>query len=476
MPAPRPPATSPPASPAAHRWPRRPRPVRLRPVRLRPVRLRPVRLRPARRLTRPSSTSARPPSAQQPPRRSPRHRQATPLRAARPPETPPRPARTALPAATRFPADSSACRRSSGDSNGGDSVRRSWPSPDARRSPSPPPPSRSGYGMPAPMFSPRRSAPPAQAASPPPAQEARARSSPSGSEGGTDPVGVLVVLEGIHPRHVAAAARSRLGPAGHRHVLLNVIGLVMVLSASSVDALRSTARRGCSSSARSSGWRWARGPDDHRPLDYRRWARLAWPLVVAVAVLLLAVLVPGVGISVNGSTRWLGFGLLRVQPSELAKLALLVFTADLLARRSRPHPRRPAHPAPRAGHGRRARGTDHGPARHGHHPGARAHRGHRCCSWPASPSQDGRRDRRLDASAPSSSAMARRLPPGPDAGVPRPVGRRLQHRLPGRPVAGRAGHRAASPASAWAPAGPSGASCPTPTPTSSSPSSARSSA
>ena len=40
------------------------------------------------------------------------------------------------------------------------------------------------------------------------------------------------------------------------------------------------------------------------------------------------------GISVSGSTRWLGFGCFTFQPSELAKLALLVFVADLLARRS----------------------------------------------------------------------------------------------------------------------------------------------
>jgi cell division protein FtsW len=39
------------------------------------------------------------------------------------------------------------------------------------------------------------------------------------------------------------------------------------------------------------------------------------------------------GVAVGGATRWLGVGVVRVQPAELAKLALLVFTADLLARR-----------------------------------------------------------------------------------------------------------------------------------------------
>jgi cell division protein FtsW len=49
--------------------------------------------------------------------------------------------------------------------------------------------------------------------------------------------------------------------------------------------------------------------------------------------MLLLVLIPGIGISVGGSRRWLGAGALRFQPSEIAKLALLVFSADLLTRR-----------------------------------------------------------------------------------------------------------------------------------------------
>jgi len=50
--------------------------------------------------------------------------------------------------------------------------------------------------------------------------------------------------------------------------------------------------------------------------------------------LLVLVLVPGVGVNVNGSTRWLGVGAARFQPSELAKLALLLYCADLLTRRA----------------------------------------------------------------------------------------------------------------------------------------------
>ena len=55
---------------------------------------------------------------------------------------------------------------------------------------------------------------------------------------------------------------------------------------------------------------------------------------MASLVLLLAVHIPGVGINVSGSTRWLGYGIFTFQPSELAKVALLIFVADLLARRA----------------------------------------------------------------------------------------------------------------------------------------------
>ena len=46
-----------------------------------------------------------------------------------------------------------------------------------------------------------------------------------------------------------------------------------------------------------------------------------------------AVLVPGVGVSVNGATRWLGAGPLQFQPSELLKISLVLYAAQLLAAR-----------------------------------------------------------------------------------------------------------------------------------------------
>ena len=71
-------------------------------------------------------------------------------------------------------------------------------------------------------------------------------------------------------------------------------------------------------------------------IDYRKWRKLGAPLVVITLGLLVAVLVPGLGVTAGGSSRWIGFGLLRLQPSELMKLALVVFAADLARPADRP--------------------------------------------------------------------------------------------------------------------------------------------
>jgi len=65
--------------------------------------------------------------------------------------------------------------------------------------------------------------------------------------------------------------------------------------------------------------------------DYRTLERFALPFYAAVVVLLVAVLLGGR--IVNGSQRWLDLGPLNLQPSELAKLAMIVLFARLLARR-----------------------------------------------------------------------------------------------------------------------------------------------
>jgi cell division protein FtsW len=69
-------------------------------------------------------------------------------------------------------------------------------------------------------------------------------------------------------------------------------------------------------------------------IDYRALRALAPVLMVASVVLLLAVLV--MGRAANGASRWLSFGPLIFQPSELAKLALAIWAAGYLARRKPP--------------------------------------------------------------------------------------------------------------------------------------------
>jgi cell division protein FtsW len=118
-------------------------------------------------------------------------------------------------------------------------------------------------------------------------------------------------------------------------VVLNVVGAVMVLSASSVASLTDYG----------SPWYFFFRQLMWTALglgafvfairfDFRRWRVLVRPLLITSVVLLAVVLIPGIGIYVSGSRRWLGAGFLRFQPSEIAKLALLLYAADLVSRRA----------------------------------------------------------------------------------------------------------------------------------------------
>ncbi len=66
--------------------------------------------------------------------------------------------------------------------------------------------------------------------------------------------------------------------------------------------------------------------------DYKHLASVAWPLAIFVAVLLVLVLV--FGKTVSGARRWLPIGGFAFQPSELAKIAMLLLAAKLLSKRS----------------------------------------------------------------------------------------------------------------------------------------------
>lgn len=118
-------------------------------------------------------------------------------------------------------------------------------------------------------------------------------------------------------------------------LLLLVLGLVMVLSASSIESVRvfgspyTLAQRqaffavlgvvAMFFAARTS---------------VQFWKAFAWPLLLVAVGLLVAVLV--VGVEVAGQRNWIElFGPFRLQPSEFAKLALVVWGAEVLSRRSR---------------------------------------------------------------------------------------------------------------------------------------------
>jgi cell division protein FtsW len=116
--------------------------------------------------------------------------------------------------------------------------------------------------------------------------------------------------------------------------LLSTIGLVMVLSASSVDSYSETGSV-FGIFKKQLMWLVIGLPVFWlgvrlKPATYRR---LATPALIVATLGLLAVLVPGVGVMVYGARRWIDIGPLQLQPSEPAKLALVLWGANLLTRR-----------------------------------------------------------------------------------------------------------------------------------------------
>ncbi len=71
-------------------------------------------------------------------------------------------------------------------------------------------------------------------------------------------------------------------------------------------------------------------------MDYYRWRQLAWPLLLVVLVLLLIPLLPftlSIAPPVNGARRWIDLGPINFQPSELARIAVVIWCAMLASKK-----------------------------------------------------------------------------------------------------------------------------------------------
>ena len=142
----------------------------------------------------------------------------------------------------------------------------------------------------------------------------------------------------IRRRRSRRAGRAEQLPLEHRILLtatlcLLATGAVMVFSASSPQALRTGHGDGTGYLIRFVGYG-AVGLVVMQALSRHGLGlvqRVTPKLLALSFVLLVAVKVPGIGVSVNGARRWIGAGPLQFQPSELMKLALLLYSVHLLA-------------------------------------------------------------------------------------------------------------------------------------------------
>ncbi|MDM8235713.1 FtsW/RodA/SpoVE family cell cycle protein [[Ruminococcus] torques] len=68
-------------------------------------------------------------------------------------------------------------------------------------------------------------------------------------------------------------------------------------------------------------------------IDYKWILSLYWPLYIINLILLAAIWIPGLGVNVNGATRWLNLGFIQFQPSDMTKILMILFFAKFLADR-----------------------------------------------------------------------------------------------------------------------------------------------
>src|ERR1039458_6835222 len=140
--------------------------------------------------------------------------------------------------------------------------------------------------------------------------------------------------------HVGEASAQHRQPLEHRILLtatlcLLAFGAVMVYSASSATSLEQSGGTGSGYLVKYVMYG-AIGLVLMRLLARDGVAKvqsITAPLLAISFVLVLAVHIPHVGVSVNGARRWIGPGPFQFQPSELMKLALVLYAATLLAKR-----------------------------------------------------------------------------------------------------------------------------------------------
>ncbi|OSZ57032.1 putative lipid II flippase FtsW [Streptomyces pharetrae CZA14] len=118
-------------------------------------------------------------------------------------------------------------------------------------------------------------------------------------------------------------------------LLITVLGLVMVYSASQITALQMSLpgsyffRKQLLAAVIGAGLLYAAS---RMPVKLHR--ALAYPILAGAVFLMALVQVPGIGVAVNGNQNWIALGgSFQIQPSEFGKLALVLWGADLLARK-----------------------------------------------------------------------------------------------------------------------------------------------
>ena len=145
-------------------------------------------------------------------------------------------------------------------------------------------------------------------------------------------------------RHRRTSRRTRAYSSQWRRVISIIIltialaffGLMMILNASSVSALRDF----------NDPYHYVRDQamwillgvgcmTVFSFIDYRSLYRLAIPLLIGGIILLLAVFIPGIGVHALGASRWIDFGIATVQPAELVKVAIIVYLAAWFSRKEK---------------------------------------------------------------------------------------------------------------------------------------------